>query len=131
VKRWLELSWEERRVLIAAAIGTTIARAMLVVVPWGRIVSARKRHPALPHSEGAIDLMSWAMDVCARRVPWATCLSNALAARWLLARRGVVVSIELGTYEADGAPHFHARVVCEGREIAGHRDMVVLASLDA
>ena len=91
----------------------------------------RKRQLALPHSEEAIARVAWAIDVCARRIPWATCLSNALAARWLLARRGVAVSIELGTYDAGGAPHFHARVVCEGREIAGHRDMIVLASLDA
>jgi hypothetical protein len=125
------LSWEERRLLLAAAIGTTVARAALLVIPWARFTRLRKRQLALPHSEEAIAGVTWAIDVCARRIPWATCLSNALAARWLLARRGVAVSIELGTYDVGGAPHFHARVVCEGREIAGHRDMIVLASLDA
>lgn len=132
MRRWLQLSWEERRTLLAAVLATTAARVILLVVPWGRIAASARTRPTRPaHADGAIELVTWAIDVCARRLPWATCLSNALAARWLLGRRGVAVSIELGTYEADGVAHFHARAVCDGRDIAGHRDMVVLASLDA
>jgi hypothetical protein len=129
--------------LLAAALATTAARLALLVVPWGRIagssapdrdvVASARGEGARKADEGSvIPLVSWAIGVCTRRLPWATCLSNALAVRWLLARRGIAASIELGTYdEAGGVPHFHARVLCEGREIAGEREMIVLASLDA
>jgi hypothetical protein len=128
--------------LLAAALATTAARLALLVVPWGRIAASPPNRDLLPSARGegggradegsVIPLVSWAIGVCTRRLPWATCLSNALAVRWLLARRGIAASIELGTYdEAGGVPHFHARVLCEGREIAGEREMIVLASLDA
>ena len=39
---------------------------------------------------------AWAVGVVARRIPWASCLTQALALQWLLAREGQSARIHLG-----------------------------------
>jgi hypothetical protein len=130
LRRWLELTALERMLLRHAAAASIVARIALVVLPWKRL--AERKVPAartvLPES-AAVALVRWATGVCARRVPFQTCLSSALVARELLGRLGVQSTIDVGTYlDERGAIAFHAAVTSGGMTICGERPMTVLAS---
>ena len=69
----------------------------------------------------------------------AVCLPQAMAARWVLARRGIPSRIVIGSRREDGAGtmHFHAwllaggEVVTGAREQAAHQEMVQAGPNDA
>jgi hypothetical protein len=131
LRRWGELTALERMLLRRAVIASIIARIALIVVPWKRL--AERKAPARRSAittPAAVALVRWATDVCARRVPFQTCLSSALVARELLGFLGVQSTIEVGTYlDERGTIAFHASVTAGGMTICGERPMTVLASI--
>jgi hypothetical protein len=103
-------------------------RLALAVIPWRWLLRAPR--PRSTADAGAVQVVQWAIGVCERRLPAQTCLSSALAAQRLLARRGVAVTVEIGTYrDEQGATVFHALASCGGVPIVGAREMTVLASV--
>ncbi|MEA2329062.1 MAG: Transglutaminase-like superfamily [Thermoanaerobaculia bacterium] len=133
LRRWSELTALERMLLRRAVAASIVARIALVVLPWKRLVerkapAAYAARTALPES-AAIALVRWATCVCARRVPFQTCLTSALVARELLGRLGVQSTLDVGTYlDERGAVAFHAAVTSGGMTICGERPMTVMAS---
>jgi len=130
LRRWRELTAIERMLLRRAVAASIVARIALVVVPWKWL--AERKVPvadaALP-APAAIALVRWATGVCARRVPYQTCLSSALVARDLLGRLGVQSTLDVGTYlDERGVVAFHAAVTSGGTTICGERPMTVLTS---
>jgi hypothetical protein len=129
LRRWGELTALERMILRRAVAASIVVRIALVVLPWKRL--AERKAPieyALP-GPAAVALVRWAAGVCARRVPFQTCLSSALVARDLLGRLGVQSTLDVGTYlDERGAIAFHAAVTSGGMTICGERPMTVLAS---
>jgi len=63
--------------------------------------------------------VSWAVRRSARLVPGASCLSQALAAQFLLARRGFNSIIKVGVREEGGKILAHAWLISEGRVVIG------------
>jgi len=130
LRRWRELTAIERMLLRRAVAASIVARIALIILPWKWLAERRApvAHAALT-APAAIALVRWATDVCARRVPFQTCLSSALVARELLGHLGLESTIEVGTYlDERGSIAFHAAVTSGGMTICGERPMTVLAS---
>jgi len=131
LRRWSELTAIERMLLRRAVIASIIARIALIVLPWKRLAERKApvRRSAIT-APTAVALVRWAVAVCARRIPFQTCLSSALVARDLLAFLGMQATIEVGTYHDErGVIAFHASVTSGGMTICGERPMTVLATI--
>lgn len=115
-------------VLTEAVLALVAAGLALRVLPFRRLVSrvdpiapgAGEGHR--PPREPAALRVAWAIDRAARRVPGSTCLVRALAAGWMLRRRGETSLLHLGVDMVDGLPVAHAWLesgdgfVCGGPE---------------
>jgi hypothetical protein len=130
LRRWGELTALERMLLRRAVAASIVARTALIFLPW-KLLADRKAPAARTAlaAPSAVALVRWATGVCARRIPFQTCLSSALAARELLGRLGVQSTLDVGTYlDERGVIAFHAAVTSGGMTICGERPMTVLAS---
>jgi hypothetical protein len=122
IRRLVELPAAERRRLLRAAVAVVIVRLALLLLPF-RWVRARadagnaglQQHGVVPAGRWA-----WAVRVAARRIPGASCLTQALALQWLLARAGQSARIHVGVAK-HGARGFeaHAWVESNGKILLG------------
>jgi len=74
------------------------------------------RHAAPPEMLRAV---AWAVRRSARLVPGASCLTQALAAQFLLARRGFNSIIKVGVREEGGKILAHAWLISETQVVIG------------
>lgn len=110
----------ENRRLLARALATNIrARIALNVLSLERLKTWATR----PGS-GAVDIerVVWAGRAAARRTPFATCLSSALALQRLLARNGHASELQIGVAGQAGAFAAHAWLERDGRILIGEED---------
>jgi hypothetical protein len=129
VARLIRLSPPERRLLVRAAWLLVLLRLALAALPLPlleRLVRrlARARSGTAP----SVDQIGWALAAAARRVPGASCLVQALAARILLGRQRIPAVVRLGVARERGAAlASHAWVESEGRVVVGdaHLDRYV------
>lgn len=64
--------------------------------------------------------VGWAVTAAARFVPCATCLTQAVAARWLLARMGRPAQLSIGVApRPEGGIEAHAWLISEDRIVTG------------
>lgn len=130
IRRWRQLAAAERRTLVSAALLTTLFRVALLVLPWRVVARFVRPRVRLSRDAAAAERVRWAFAVCDRRLPWASCLPQSLAAHVLLARAGLPSEVRIGTWrEADGSVHFHASVESDGFAIYGVREMTTLATI--
>lgn len=62
----------------------------------------------------------WAAGAVGRRMPGATCLVNAMVAKYLLARRGLDAALEIGVAPSRPVPSFaHAWLELDGQVVLG------------
>lgn len=101
--------------LVQLALRLLPARLLLRGVERIVRLCCRRRRPAVEARQ-----VGWAVEVVSRRVPGATCLARALAARVLLALSGYPSRLRIGVAR-DERKHFHAHawVECEGRVVIG------------
>lgn len=113
----------EWRLFAAAAALLPLFRLMLLVAPFEAVhrrARTAARLPTPPPEDGAAATVSWAVSAAARRIPFATCLSQALAVQFLLARRGIESTLWLGARRTEvGRFSAHAWVQCGGRFVIG------------
>jgi hypothetical protein len=126
--RLLRLSAADQRLLVTAALLQVAIRLGLVVLPYRRLrglvdrlarVSPRHRlaHPSP-------ERIAWAVTQASRAVPGAACLTQALAARVLLERRGHAAQVRVGVMRAAGSGLLaHAWVESEGHIVLGGTDL--------
>ncbi len=109
------------KLLLARVLLLVVAfRIALWIVPASRIreLAARpvKSSPSL--AVFPPEHLAWAVRAAARRVPRATCLTQALALRRLLAKAGHAAEIRIGVAKGkDRELDSHACVVCHGRAL--------------
>ena len=118
----LAMPARDRRLLVRALCVVFAFRIGLLVMDWPRIralaVRSERRSAAL--AELAPARLAWAVRAAARRVPGATCLTQSLALRHLLAKAGHAAEIRIGVATTGhGGLDSHAWVVCHGRVLAG------------
>ncbi|HEV7588568.1 MAG TPA: lasso peptide biosynthesis B2 protein [Longimicrobium sp.] len=112
----------EWRLLAAAVALLPLFRLMLLMGPFEAVhrhARAAARRSAAPREEVAA-AVGWAVAAAARRLPFASCLSQALAVQFLLARRGIESTLWLGARRTEvGRFSAHAWVRCGGRFVIG------------
>ena len=118
----ISLSGGERRLLARALLLVVAYRIALQVMPVCRIRKLAScpagNSPAL--GKLAPDRVAWAVEAASRRVPGATCLTQALALQRLLAKDGHDAEIRIGVAKGEGGGlDSHAWLVCHGRVLAG------------
>ena len=117
-----------RRALMRAFVVVVGVRAALYVVParslLRRVERSRVRPRSVPDDPREIAGITSAVEAASRRVPRATCLTQALAARLLLHRAGYPSTLKIGVGR-DGHRQFvaHAWVECRGAVVIGETDL--------
>ncbi len=112
LRRWMQLSWRERGVLVRAVLHLLMARYRGASVE--RRASARRTidgglKPAAPQ------LLAWAVYTAARNVPFATtCLDRAVALFRMLRAEGLEAELRIGVRTEEGALAAHAWVEHHG-----------------
>ena len=105
------------------------ARILIRFVPlrlWrSSLRQPQTMEPAAPDVEWpAVRAVARAVNRAADRLPIAmVCLPRAMAAQWMLARRGFAPRLVFGVAPPDGAEHayaFHAWVEIQGRIVTGY-----------
>jgi len=135
--QFLRLPPADRRLLVTAALLQATIRIGLSWLPYrklrallDRLARVRPRHPDAPLASP--ERVAWAVARAGRAVPGATCLTQALAAKVLLERRGHAARVRVGIGRAEGAPLLaHAWVECEGRIMLGGTDLARYTPLSA
>lgn len=121
-RRLAALSPHERRCLLRAAIVVPTVRLALLVLPfrWVRErVDVQELGPQPPRRIPARH-WAWAVRVVALRIPGASCLTQALALHWLLARAGQSARIHLGVAKhVGGGFEAHAWLESGGEILIG------------
>lgn len=134
--RFVRLSSADRRLLVTAALLLAAIRLGLTLLPYRKLsrlvdrlarVSPR-RHLAPPASPERI---AWAVTWASRSAPGATCLTQALAAKLLLERRGYPARVRVGIRTDSARPLAHAWVESEGRIVLGGTDLTRYTPLSA
>ncbi len=123
--RFFTLSKEDRRLVLQAGLLVGCVRLGLWVVSLrrvqgmvSRIVELQESRPGREHL--AIDKMSWAVASASRYVPKATCLTQALALKILLARHGFPSQLCIGVANnGQGMLEGHAWLESQGRIVIG------------
>jgi hypothetical protein len=125
--RFLQLPPCKRRLLIQAAVLLALIRAGLWFLPFEVLLRLTRRigAPARPGHGGGVPVGSiiWAVRRASRLVPGATCLTQALVGRVLLARAGHLSELRIGVRKSPVAG-FEAHAWLE------HGGEVVLGELD-
>lgn len=126
IARWMSLPGADRRLLAQAMRANIEARLLLHLWSMDRLRSWAGRR-----GDGRIDAgrVIWAARAAARRVPFATCLSSALALQRLMARNGHECDLHIGVARDAGAFVAHAWVEHGGRVVLGEDEQRTYARL--
>jgi hypothetical protein len=101
LSKFFRTSWQDRLLLLDASISLLLAASAIRVLPFrvlGRL-AARPVHRSAPSTEeraSKLNRIRWAIVVCARRMPWARCFQQGLAAQLMLRRRGIGSTLYYG-----------------------------------
>lgn len=131
MNKWRRLSAARRVALFEGLAAVAFVRLTLRFFPWRMWEGGDVRFPRARTSAGgaqpSVEDVAWAVRRVSRAVPGATCLTQALAARLLLSRRGHDSRLEIGVSRAAGSRlRAHAWletnnvVVLGGRDAAGY-----------
>ena len=124
-KLW-RASWRDRLLLAEAALALVGARLVMLVVPFRRIAprlgetmgDSPAEDPADPRG---LRRIGWAVGVAGRALPFhCSCLTEAIAAKVMLKRRGVTSTLYLGLAK-DGQSQLeaHAWLRCGSSVLTG------------
>jgi len=121
LRKFQSLNPEERSLLLRTVFLVALLRAALCLFPFVRLKDnlARhaKRHPI--RQDIATSRLVWATRAAAARIPGATCLTQALAAKYQLERSGRNAHLYLGVAKDNGRFLAHAWLECDGETVLG------------
>lgn len=99
-----------KRLLGEALLALLLARGAMLILPFRRIAAwlgtpgAETPITAAAEEILAAQEVGWAVGALARRVPWdGRCLAQALAAAWMLRRRGLEGTVSFGASQGEFA----------------------------
>lgn len=124
IVKFLKLPFAEQRLWLTAYVLLLVVRMGLWLLPFPRLQTwlayfsaAHVRHKLKPHYGNR---MLHALAVLSAYVPRATCLTQALAARTWLERRGYSTRMQIGVIKDDaGRLQAHAWLECGGNIVIG------------
>src|SRR5687767_4024900 len=122
--KWRRLPEARRAALLEAFAAVAYVRLGLRVLRWPtwERVTGRMRQDRRPDGTAltTVQDVAWAVERVSRAIPGATCLTQALAARLLLSRRGHASRLKIGvTRPAGERLRAHAWLESEGRIVLG------------
>jgi hypothetical protein len=137
-RKFLALPWASRACLLEALLALMAARLAMALLPFRRIAAwlghtgAESPAEVSPTSTDTATRVGWAVRAIAPWVPWdSRCLAQALAATWMLRRRGIPTTLYLGVRKEPGKDFSaHAWLRCGAGIITGapgHRTFEVIA----
>lgn len=110
LKRWGQLSGAQKLLLTEALVALALARAAMILLPFRRISAwlgtpgAQSPTTVTAEEWSKAKAVGWAVENVGRRVPWdGRCLAQALAATWMLRRRGLEGTVSFGVSEGESA----------------------------
>lgn len=132
LRSFLRASPTTRRMALEAVLLIALARTLVVFVPmrhWRARLHTSAPTKAAASQAGALDSEATAeagtvvrlVDRVARRMPFdASCLARAMAAQWMLRRRGIASHLQLGALRRpDHTVALHAWLTVAGRCVVG------------
>jgi hypothetical protein len=121
LRKFRSLSPGERSQLLRAAGLVAFLRAALWLLPFSRVYDClarfAKRHPI--RQDITTSRVVWAIRTAASFIPRATCLTQALAAKYQLERSGRSAQLHLGVAKENGQFLSHAWLECDGEIVLG------------
>ena len=128
--RFRRLPTRLRRLVVRASWLVPLVRLGLWLLPFGRVRGLVVREPATgvplrmaAERDGVVHDVVWTVVAVSRRVPRASCLTQALVAQRLLAEVGVASDLRIGVArDATGAFEAHAWLEHDGRVVLGEVD---------
>lgn len=107
LKRYQQASSAQKSLLWEALAALALARMAMACVPFRRIAGwlgtpgAESSVTATPQEIQTAQEIGWAVGVLGKKVPWdGRCLAQALAATWMLRRRGLEGTVAFGVQES-------------------------------
>jgi hypothetical protein len=127
LRRFQQLSWRERGLLVQAMVSLVVAGVLLRLVPFERLTNwlCLRRAETPPeedaHAEKLAAQIGWAIDAAANRSPLEfRCLPRALAATLVSRRYHLATTLYLGVTRAEsGELKAHAWARCGSCVITG------------
>jgi len=117
IRKLLNLKPRERRLLVQAALLLAATRIALWTLPFAYVCGRfnRRRAAAPDLAAFPVKRLAWAVEVAARRIPRASCLTQALVLQGLLGRSGRESCVHIGVAKKTaGRFESHAWVECGG-----------------
>ena len=102
MRKFWHLSSAERGLLLKAGILLAAYRITLWLLPWNRVAVSRPSPGESRADRSSVESLEWAVRTARWTVPFASCLTQALALHHLLARAGYESSIHIGVAKTAG-----------------------------
>ena len=138
ILKFLLLPYQKKKLLTQSLIAVSAVRLSLWVFPFKALNHWLCAFASVDSDDrkiewNVIDNVATAVQACSRYVPYASCLTQALAARTLLGLRGQNSQLKIGVdRDEDGKFMAHAWVEIDGKIIIGklplHHRLNVLRS---
>jgi hypothetical protein len=142
-------SREDLSIFTVALFHVAVVRLTLWVLPYSYWRKHFLKASSFSYRQSELEIVSiepsqwkeikrvvWAVEAAARRVPSATCLTQALAAQSMLLRRGFSTDLHIGVakgskgnLEAHAWVEYAKRVVIGGPEIKKYNRLLVLEEI--
>jgi hypothetical protein len=117
LKKFVSVSASERRLLLQTVWVVGTIRAALWLFPFSTVQERATRASNKVRQSYPVGRVIWSVRAVSRCVPAATCLTQAMAAQFLLARSGHISRVQIGVAKDDSRGfEAHAWLVC-GDEI--------------
>jgi hypothetical protein len=126
LRRFAALPGPDRALLARAAAWVVLARLALWALPYRRTRELADRYARVTprgRRRAAPERTAWAVEATARRIPRATCLTQALAAEVMLRRAGHLPQVHIGVAKDRAAIEAHAWLELDGRVLVGDHDL--------
>lgn len=124
--RYGRLAWRHYLLLFKTAVTLAVIRLTLSTKGYRPVLRHIARVTPRAGQRIPLALLAWAVERIAPFVPHATCMTQALALRYLAAREGQRCTIRIGVKQEPGKPfEAHAWVVADGEIIIGGRDETI------
>ena len=117
-RKWRELSWADRLLLMQAAVLLVYARVRLPFIDFRADPDAAERLRSAAPSETLVaraQAIAHLVDIASAHCPvTVACLHRSLVLWWLLRRQGIPCELRLGAGTESGSFEAHAWVQCVG-----------------
>ena len=96
LKKFASVSAPERQLLLQTALVVGAIRVALWLFPFSTVQRLASRASGNAHQSHDVKRVVWAVRAVSRCVPAATCLTQAMAAQFLLTRLGYASRVQIG-----------------------------------